>query len=855
MTSFYIATIPSVAAQISQEKKYDRNKIVLHALEGAVQAKYGKDFEVGFHIMDSLIANSLPDEITDPYHTLTGCILFSAWHSGQSEDSVVTGIYKDGQILWDDYPGTKAGFGSALFATKDINRDGDVDILEAEADFTLMTRQGSGISYLWILSWNGTTGRLINDVDSLTHQSTLVSVDGVYDLVDINRDGIMEIKGEIDSAWQEYFPNLNPSTLPNITYSWNGSKYGFSPSAHQISKNEFYPANLMGVSVHCVVSIENSEYTYGYTWTNQPDSKQGIENIYVGGLADTCSNHAPAGWHASSSSYVGGRYFYNSTFDILGTISPGHSLAGFGTVSISPPTMVKYYVQGFRWFGQTATDEEYRNDILTNSVSGYTLGTSDTTQPSVSSYVLDSLKSYVAQSRSLGWIASQSSADTYARFIDTAKAQLQRNDSLSARRALDSIMQHAVADSASVLTSEAFALIFFNAQYLLAQMPPAPPHHTITATAGPNGSISPRGNITVNDGESITIMMSPNPGFRIAGVFIDNANTSVGTDPTYAFKNVTADHQISASFTANQYVITSSASRNGSILPSGVVSVSFDSSQTFIFTPDNCCFIDSVIVDGAAQVPPPLRYTFTGVTANHSIKAVFAIHIDTIKAFAGPHGSISPEGTLLVNCGSRRTFIITPVNCYHVARLIVDGAQTDSTASYTFDNISANHAIRAVFGADYDTIMASVGSTDRPAHGTIKPSGTVVVTCWANRTFRMKPNTGYTIQNVVVDGINQGPLNRYTFSHVTSRHTITAYFAVKKYVITASAGTGGTISPDGKVEVNYGSNQSFTITPNSGYTVRSVVVDEVSRGAISTYTFTRVAANHTISANFSKRGH
>ncbi len=140
-------------------------------------------------------------------------------------DSVVTGIYKNGQIIWDDYPGTEADFASKLFATKDINNDGEVDILETETDFTRNTRESS-ISYLWILSWNGKTGKIINDIDPITHQSILVSTDGWYNLVDVNRNGIIEIRGEIDH-WQEDFPNLNSPTLPSITYTWNGSKFGY----------------------------------------------------------------------------------------------------------------------------------------------------------------------------------------------------------------------------------------------------------------------------------------------------------------------------------------------------------------------------------------------------------------------------------------------------------------------------------------------------------------------------------------------------------------------------------------------------------------------------------------------------
>ncbi len=68
--------------------------------------------------------------------------------------------------------------------------------------------------------------------------------------------------------------------------------------------------------------------------------------------------------------------------------------------------------------------------------------------------------------------------------------------------------------------------------------------------------------------------------------------------------------------------------------------------------------------------------------------------------------------------------------------------------------------------------------------------------------------------------------------------------------ITASAGANGTISPSGAVVVNDGTDKTFTITANSGYHILDVLVDSVSVGAVGTYTFNDVSANHTISATF-----
>ena len=71
------------------------------------------------------------------------------------------------------------------------------------------------------------------------------------------------------------------------------------------------------------------------------------------------------------------------------------------------------------------------------------------------------------------------------------------------------------------------------------------------------------------------------------------------------------------------------------------------------------------------------------------------------------------------------------------------------------------------------------------------------------------------------------------------------------YTITASAGTGGSISSSGNSTINYGGSKSYTITANTGYSISTVTVDSVSQGNISSYSFTNVQADHTIAATFS----
>lgn len=68
--------------------------------------------------------------------------------------------------------------------------------------------------------------------------------------------------------------------------------------------------------------------------------------------------------------------------------------------------------------------------------------------------------------------------------------------------------------------------------------------------------------------------------------------------------------------------------------------------------------------------------------------------------------------------------------------------------------------------------------------------------------------------------------------------------------ITASAGANGSIVPGGVANVAYGSSKSYSIIPASGFSVDSVVVDNVNIGTPTSYSFTNITANHTIAAAF-----
>jgi hypothetical protein len=77
---------------------------------------------------------------------------------------------------------------------------------------------------------------------------------------------------------------------------------------------------------------------------------------------------------------------------------------------------------------------------------------------------------------------------------------------------------------------------------------------------------------------------------------------------------------------------------------------------------------------------------------------------------------------------------------------------------------------------------------------------------------------------------------------------------VKVHSITASATSGGSISPSGETLVFEKDSQAYSISPGAGYEVSDVTVDGVSKGAVAAYTFANVTSDHSIRAVFEQEG-
>lgn len=158
--------------------------------------------------------------------------------------------------------------------------------------------------------------------------------------------------------------------------------------------------------------------------------------------------------------------------------------------------------------------------------------------------------------------------------------------------------------------------------------------------------------------------------------------------------------------------------------------------------------------------------------------------------------------------------------------------------------------------------LFSNAETDRELHRVWIKDNTIPITkvdhARTDHNYYLVEICGYIVKNNDPVRFYQSSNN---FSHFGSGEdvaTVRNYYTLQVKVdevrvITATADEHGTIEPAGTITVPKGESKTFTITPDSGYRIKDVLVDGVSVGAVSTYTFEDVVENHTIHATFARK--
>lgn len=121
-------------------------------------------------------------------------------------------------------------------------------------------------------------------------------------------------------------------------------------------------------------------------------------------------------------------------------------------------------------------------------------------------------------------------------------------------------------------------------------------------------------------------------------------------------------------------------------------------------------------------------------------------------------------------------------------------------------------------------------------------------------TVKATPKDGWRFVEWRENDKNISNNQEFTLENITGDRNLTAVFEKeppKTYTVAAAvATTGGIITPTGASPVPAGSWIGYAITPDRGYRVRMVYVDGEAIGAATSYNFTDVQKDHTISAEF-----
>jgi len=373
----------------------------------------------------------------------------------------------------------------------------------------------------------------------------------------------------------------------------------------------------------------------------------------------------------------------------------------------------------------------------------------------------------------------------------------------------------------------------------------------INALSNTGGTITPSGDIAVNYGADQAFTITPEIGYHIADVKVDGV--SVGAVSTYIFHNVTTDHTIEATFAINTYTLDVTVVGNGSVTKDpDQQTYDHGTIVTLTATPDTGYhFVSwSGDVPSGHETDNPLTIT---MDSDKSITATFVINTYIITASADEHGSVTPVNQV-VNYGDPVSVTITPDSGYCLASLIDNCTDVTSLVSgntYIIPSVKENHTIMATFVINTYTVTITAGYG-----GSITPYGAVIVCYDGTQAFVITPNQGYHIREVLIDGMSIGAVSSYTFTNVTTNHTIEAFFEINTYTITTTVGSGGSISPSGIVIVNYGDSKTFTINSDPKFVIFMVLVDghsiNFTNPKRTTYTFSNISSNHTISAEFMK---
>ena len=267
-------------------------------------------------------------------------------------------------------------------------------------------------------------------------------------------------------------------------------------------------------------------------------------------------------------------------------------------------------------------------------------------------------------------------------------------------------------------------------------------------------------------------------------------------------------------------------------------------------------------------------------TASSSITGsqtgITVIHAEVVNVVISPSGSS-------VTAGASKTFLATASDAYgnswDVTSLTSWSVSSGAGGSWSNNVFTSATASSWNVTGTYASILYTTSLTVNPADldhfifNTIAPQDagstfnlTITAKDASNNTvtsYTGRPFLTYSAGSITpiamdnfVSGVGSNSVtinsagSNVTIKATDSTHSGTSNIFTVNPIIFASASEGGTINPTGNVRIDYGGFQSFNITADTGYSIVDVVANNVSLGAVSSYTFTGVQTSSAISAIF-----
>ena len=180
-------------------------------------------------------------------------------------------------------------------------------------------------------------------------------------------------------------------------------------------------------------------------------------------------------------------------------------------------------------------------------------------------------------------------------------------------------------------------------------------YFTITTSAGAGGTITSTRRVARTG--STTISVTPNAGYRITSVKVDNVSQTIANDQSfsYTFTNVQADHTVEATFARIQYTITFdlpsgvSVTADGSAVSGGSLTVNHGSTIEFAFSCGSSMSLTGLFLDSSTDslMDPVFKqvqsasHTMYYITGAHTLKATATSDLVTVSI-----GSNTGNGTV-----------------------------------------------------------------------------------------------------------------------------------------------------------------------------------------------------------------